>query len=430
MSNFNWDFNAIFIFLSFFGLIIKLFLDLGKSVPLKPVILLIACFQLLVCPLLDYHIFQFELDKAMSVDENTYFNFLSPAFIFFGLGLYVKLNQIKDRDLVVNLKAKSNAIPVEIIFPIIIFSILISFVSPYVPANLNFVVYIIENLRYIGVFYLLFSNQGGLKKVYLYLVYFLVVSAAIQSGMFHDLIVWVLFYMIYYLLSVEIKHMFVVKLLSLLILVSFIYLIQSTKGTYRDKTWGAGSSEANISTFVDSSKDGIAENVSFSSFFELNNERFNQGLIVAKVMDYTPRFEPFSNGDLVFKAIWGGILPRFLDENKAKAGGKDNVLRFTGITLTSASMTLSVFGDAYCDFGVIGGIAFMFFYGLFLNYVISMFNKYSINYPTLFLCLPLVFFYVIRAENDFQTCFNHILKTSLVIWFIFKFYHTKLRYNQ
>jgi hypothetical protein len=430
MSDYNWDFNTIFVFLSFFGLIIKWFLDLGKSVPLKPTILLIASFQLLLCPLLDYHIFQFESHKSMSVDENTYFNFISPAFIFFGLGLYVKLNQIKDRDLVVNLKTKSNAIPVKIIFPIIFFSILISFVSPYVPANLNFVVYIIENLRYIGVFYLLFSNQGGFKNVYLYLVYFLVVSVAIQSGMFHDLIVWVLFYMIYYFLSKEIKHMFVVKLLSLLILVSFIYLIQSTKSTYRDKTWGAGSSEANISTFINSSKDGLAENVSFSSFFELNNERFNQGLIVAKVMDYTPRFEPFANGEIVFKAIYGGFLPRFLDENKAKAGGKDNILRFAGIDLTAAAMTLSVFGDAYCDFGVVGGIVFMFFYGLFLNFIISMFNKNSINYPTLFLWLPLVFFYAIRAENDFQTCFNHILKTSLVIWFIFKFYNTELRNNK
>ena len=51
--------------------------------------------------------------------------------------------------------------------------------------------------------------------------------------------------------------------------------------------------------------------------------RINQGWIIAKVMDNVPSREPYANGETVKNAIIASIFPRFVDPDKAIAGGHE-----------------------------------------------------------------------------------------------------------
>ena len=56
--------------------------------------------------------------------------------------------------------------------------------------------------------------------------------------------------------------------------------------------------------------------------------------------------------------------------------------RFTGKELVKGTrMTIGVLGDAYVNFGVLGGAIFMFCFGLFLNLGINIMLRLTNNYP-------------------------------------------------
>jgi len=145
-------------------------------------------------------------------------------------------------------------------------------------------------------------------------------------------------------------------------------------------------------------------------------DRINQGWIVARIMRYTPYFEPFAGGETILTGIRASLIPRFLDTDKLKAGGRDNFTRFTGKLISeTTSMGLSPLGEAYANFGINGGILFLFLLGLFYNFYIFMILRLSDKYPSLVLWIPLLFLQVVKAETDFVVVLNHLVKASMVV---------------
>ena len=99
------------------------------------------------------------------------------------------------------------------------------------------------------------------------------------------------------------------------------------------------------------------------------------------------------------------------------------MLKYTGLMLNEqTSMDIGQVGEAYANFGVTGGILFMFGWGLFLNWVLFFIQKRSVRYPDLIFWVPLMFLQVVKAETSFMTVFNHLTKTALVTWFFFSPY--------
>jgi len=195
------------------------------------------------------------------------------------------------------------------------------------------------------------------------------------------------------------------------------------KDDYREETW--------YKTELSNSKGNIFKDVLLkrlnnpSTIFQgemMNNmnTRLNQGWIIARIINHVPDNEPFAEGETIQKAIQAAVLPRILNPNKAVAGGQENFERFTGTYINKkTSMDLSIAGEAYANFGIIGGVIFLFIIGIFYNLVLIRILKYSINHPILILWIPLLFFQVIKAETDFSTVLNHLIKSAIVVAAVF-----------
>ena len=82
------------------------------------------------------------------------------------------------------------------------------------------------------------------------------------------------------------------------------------------------------------------------------------------------------------------------------------------------SMALSSLGDAYINFGYVGGCIFMFFLGLTYSTVLNSFEKYSHKYSCILLFLPLVFYYPIRPDCELQTILGHLVKAVFLVFII------------
>jgi len=90
-------------------------------------------------------------------------------------------------------------------------------------------------------------------------------------------------------------------------------------------------------------------------------------------------------------------------------------------------MTIGILGDAYVNFGLIGGAVFMLGFGLFLNYILGFIYRLSSKYPSLILWIPFIFFYAMRAGNEFVVILNFITKSSIVVFIIFFLNKKRLR---
>ena len=150
--------------------------------------------------------------------------------------------------------------------------------------------------------------------------------------------------------------------------------------------------------------------------------RLNQGWIIARIMNHMPKKLPFVRGETIETAFYAALLPRFLAPKKARAGGRANFERFTGTPLPeTTSMDISLVGEGYANFGLFGGMIFIFLVSLTYNWVVVKVVALSKTNPTLILWIPLLFFQVMKAETDFATVFNYLTKAVLVTYLAFYF---------
>ena len=152
--------------------------------------------------------------------------------------------------------------------------------------------------------------------------------------------------------------------------------------------------------------------------------RFNQGWLVAKTIEYVPNKFPYGNGETIWQSVLASFVPRFLWPDKPEAGGKDNLKRFWGYDLVGYSMNIGPSGEAYANFGIVGGSVYMFFYGLFFNLLLVIVLKQAEKRPTVILWLPFLFIYAISVETDLLTTMNSLVKASFFTFIMFRFFKT------
>jgi hypothetical protein len=292
------------------------------------------------------------------------------------------------------------------------------------PVAIMFFVFLIGNLQYVGLF-MLIQNKLYKGKNFIFIgVIIIMTFLALSQGMFQSLFLWFTF--LFIIISFINKTSILRK--SLIIISIFIigFFFLSVKSEYRSIIWSENDSNEKISSNTNVFTELIANRLNrtelLTSEININNliARINQGWIIARIMNYTPIFEPFANGETIFDAIHASLLPRFLDEDKKVAGGRDNFTRFTGRKLVGGtSMNLSIIGEVYANFGVNGAIFFMFIFGLFLNmfyfFVINLLKKH----PIVLFFIPLIFFQVVKAETDFGMVLNYLVKSSIFVWMLF-----------
>ncbi|MGJ8548644.1 hypothetical protein [Winogradskyella wichelsiae] len=398
---------------------------LGQSVPILELMTLIAGLQWIIGPIIEYSSPSGHYKYFMYVDQETYMGFVVPAYLAF---MFVILYGVK--------KSARFKVPISHLehysqYGLIIFGIGVFFdlIGGFLPGALGFFAFILSNFKFAGAIILFFSKDPLLKKIFYGAIAYLFVIA-LAKALFHDLILWSVFFYMFWAIKNKPSISFI--LITFLIAALSLATLQTIKTAYRSQVW-QGYSGNKIELFVTL----MAESFVMGNATEEadqgeigTNVRLNQGWIISAVINNIPKYEPFFNGETIKTAVYSSLLPRFLNPNKAEAGGQDNFRTFTGLSLSDGtSMGISIIGEAYGNFGKTGGIIFMGLWGFFLVKVWSKLFKIVLNNIVFISFLPLAFLQVIKAETELVVVLNHLIKSLIVILFFFWYAKNYLNWN-
>jgi hypothetical protein len=398
----------------------------------------------LLMPMIGYRIFNIDNYMVrmwgwyMRVGEDRYYEFLIPANIALFVGLNLLLTKFKPqvyKELLTKLTetAKEKG-KIGIVLTVIGF--IGSFFSG-LDSPLAFVFYLFAMLKYVGPFYIYYSDLPFKRKAfYASLIIFFV--QAIAQGMFGEFVMYLILSLI--VVSIRYKLRFITKLTLFSVGLFLILVLQSVKSTYRNITWG-GKEEKGLSVSSDS-KVNIFSELFYDRLLspeEIFNQkamfgvyaRMNQGFLISRAMDYVPRVEPYAEGETIIRSIQAVIVPRVLWPDKPEAGGHENLARFVGIKQRlKYSMNIGPYGEAYGNFGPVYGVVFILLYGLLFSYLFKALLEKSQLRPTLLLWTPLLFFSALTVETDILSTLNSFVKGAVFVatlyWGAKKFFKVSL----
>ena len=404
------------------------FIDsIGKSYNVLDIPILFTLFQCLIMPMVIYRefnddYFTIALRYDMTVSEERYYGFMLPAIIMMIVGMKLPLDRFFKTEINYSRFLKSSKEYLQgkgsAGLLLIIIGLVAGILQVFAPGELGYLMYLINKLFFVGIFYILFSE---FKNKYLYVGGGVVILFAqtIATGMFGELVYTLL--LAFLLLALGRNYSLRKKIgLSALGFV-FVLLMQSIKSEFRRETWVAHEVESKSSTFLNLVVERLQNPFVYSDKYEIFPivVRFNQGMIVGKVLDYVPNRVPFYGGETIATSLAASFVPRVLWPEKPIAGGKLNMEQFTGLIIEGYSMNVSPFGEAYANFGETEGIIFMFIYGLFFNVVIFFLSRKAIIRPTIVLWFPILFINSIQIETDILMTVNSLLKSLLFMAFCY-----------
>lgn len=392
---------------------IRFFKEIGKSLPVIELMLLIAGLQWVLGAFNSYRLSVEHFKYYMRVDEVTFMSYVVPAFFGFTSILLITVKKYK-------ITLQFN--PIQYIKYgryLLFIGVGADFLKFISPSSLLFFIYLISLFKFVGAGILLFSKNREDRLFFYGSLTYLALSA-LSSAMFHDFILWGAFLFLMWALknkpSVKSKLMIIMGCLVLVV------VIQMVKSSFRELVWG-GNNGNKLELFLNVFDDTMS-NSYFYDEENLNelNVRLNQGWHISSIMAHVPDYEGYANGATILEAVSATIIPRILSKNKKKADGRKNFMKYTGLYLGgSTSMGLSIVGESYANFGVFGGILFMMIWGWFLSWFWMKLCKVSEKQPFLVFFIPLIFLQVIKAETELFTVLNHLVKASITVWFFFWF---------
>ena len=415
----SWlSYCAVIIALHQFGL---LFNSLGSIVPVRYFMGSFMCLQMYIGPVFAYNgldIYQYGFYK-MQIPETAYFTYALPAVAFFIAGLHItagKLNGERiNKEAIAIFVQQNKMLPYYFIGIGFVGSILADFFS----SSLGFVFYLLGNFKYIGLFMIIIGHKQ-LKPLPLTVVLASIISSSLGDAMFADLMTWILFIAAVY--AIKLKPSVELKAAATFGFILLAVVIQQLKGEYRAATWKGGQ-QGSLQVF----SNVYAVNKKSNSIFSFeslapSNIRINQGYIVTNIMNTVPAKVPYAMGDELLQILEAAFLPRILAPNKLNAGDRQLFIKYSGIQIRAGtSMGLGSIGDAYINYGIIGGCVFMFLLGLLYSGILKIFYTQSKNYPILILFTALVFYYPIRPDCELQTILGHLFKSCFLIFCLIYF---------
>jgi len=277
-------------------------------------------------------------------------------------------------------------------------------------------------VRFVGAFALFASDRR--KNWWLpVLVLFIELFYGFRGGMYHDAIMWVLFFALFFVYTT--KPSLNVKLVGVISLVILVLFIQSIKFAYREEVWRGGR-EANLQTIADvgSFKVNSESLIGEGNLLGTLN-RGNQAWIFASTVDYMDRYKDFQGMNNVNKYMEAAILPRFLAPNKIKSGGESGreiFNEFSGHVLNEGtSMGLGVFADGYIAYATWGVYIFCFSLGLIFSVTFKLVERWTRVSPFFVLLLLPMLNYAVRPDCELQTTVNHLAKSIVVFGLVVYF---------
>jgi hypothetical protein len=432
-----------FYFLSFalsIIVLLKLMLKLGKGIALMESMALYSCIIYLLIPSLGYSVYTKDnalaviWKKTMPVGEVAYYSFILPAITAYLVGLFWLINVRNRPDegdnlLLIIQKIRNQLQENGKIGIRLVVTGLISFViKKYLPAALAFVGHVCYLLVFVGILYVYFQPRFKGKILIYLIVGAFIAWDALNTGMFTVLVYMGLTIASFFVAGKKIPFSY--KVLGLITIVFSVLILQLVKGTYRKKTWKEDYGGSRVELFQNLAVQQTQKvDMIFSDkvFFPVYL-RLNQGWMTSLVMKRIPDKQPYDNGESILKAIAASFVPRFVWPDKPESGGAYNMQHFAGYKIKGWSTNIGPVGEAYGNFGRVGGILFMFVFGWFIGFVYATVFKLGNKMPLIILWFPVLFFEVMFSmENDTLQAFNSLVKASFVIWVIYKLFPNLFR---
>jgi hypothetical protein len=362
----------------------------------------------------------------MKIPFEQYFNMAFPGFIMFALGMFIIPNNLFKPDF--NNINQATIINERFLIQITIAGIFLRIFSGIFPGELSFFMYLVSMIRFVGVFSLFAMNYKRFTWLAL-LILIIELYYGFQAGMYHDAIMWVIFYALFYVYTVKPKLQ--IKFFGAASLILLVLFIQAVKFTYREQVWRGGES-ANIETITEVGiKKANTESLIGDDNLLGTLNRGNQAWIFASTVNRMDRFKDFQGMTNVNKYLEAALLPRFLAPNKLKSGGESGreiFNEFSGHTLNEGtSMGLGIFADGYIAYGAWGVYIFGFMLGLIFSLTFKLVERWSKISPIYVLLLLPMLNYAVRPDCELQTTINHLAKSILV--FGAMVYFTKNRFT-
>jgi hypothetical protein len=404
---------------------------------LRWLVVLVATVQWIIVPSLAIDDAGFFQRRSMWVPIDEYLNLAVPAVFVFTLGLFAHGNTAERIDQHVAFRGIAEYVGRYPELPILLtfIAVIASFGAHFLPGFLSFVSYLLLNLKYAAVILFLFSNQPGRYFWIAGILGFMVIEAA-SSSLFHDAILWSV--LIGGAYSYHMKWSVPLKLSLGIVFLIMITVINSVKTDYRDEFWVPGK-EASATVYFDmtlSKVDSLfAGELDFSKIKDSMIARLNQGRIISRIIYNVPSKQSFLDGETIKEGVVAALVPRLFMPDKAVAGGKKTFQKLTGWQLIgNTSMGASVLGEAYGNFGVTGAIIFMGFFGYGLCLALLIVRSLTEGNPLALALIPCVFIHVIKAETDFVTVANFLVKSTVLYLSLFlvltKLLHYRVYWNK
>jgi hypothetical protein len=397
----------------------ELVLALGKIVPVKEITTFLMVVQLLLAPFLDYEILAPQKISAMVVSQEVYFSFALPAVLTFLIGMRLRFSKYKIIQGEMNFSDADRKRHSKIGILLIIIGYMFFFLqNVLVVPGLEFLIIVLSLFRFVGIFYLMYSNN----RFYQILILAVVIPATISTvrgSVFIDLLIW--FFFIYAFAAIKFRIKTRTTVLIVISSIVFFMILQSVKMDYRKIEWRNNrvtQTATGVNLFADIFSANL-QSINKNSLWIMQAKfinRLNQGFIVSYILKKDVVRTTDQINTYFSKELLGVILPRFIYSEKATVGDNKKFRYLTGIPLaTSVTMNVGILGDGYGNFGYIGGILFCFGFGLFLNLVMGYCFLLSLRIKTVLFWMPLILFYVMRAGNEFYIITNWTVKVALVV---------------
>lgn len=385
--------------------------------------LLLYAVNYLLSPAVTYNLSSIKITNYMKIPSESYFTLAVPGFLLFAFGMFLLPTQIFKPNF--NKISKSTSINEQFLVQMTIFCILCNLVSGIFSAEFAFFIYLLSSVRFVGVFALFALNQRKYRWLLLVLLGYEVLEA-FRIAMFHDVIMWVIFFGLFYLYLL--KPNLTIKIIGAATLISFVLLIQAFKGDYRERVWRGGE-EASIETIGDVGL-GKANSADLAGEDNLLGtlNRGNQAWIFSSTVDNMDRTMDFQGMNNVNRYLESALLPRFLAPNKISAGDKLIFNRFSGHHISGGtSMGLGVFADGYIAYGNWGVYFFTFILGLLFSLTFKLIERWSKISPFYILFVLPMLNYAVRPDCELQTVVNHLAKSIMLFGGLV--YLTKYRFS-
>lgn len=430
-----------FILLSLFGILIfpeiyaalafgitlsiglQIFLKSNESFMFREWALFLYASNYLLSPSITYQLNPDKVTYAMKIPSDMYFNLAFPGFLLFCLGMFTIPNRLFKPEF--NKVNQVSIINERFLIQTTITGVLLRLFSDIFPGEIGFFLYLLATVRFVGTLSLFALNAKKYGWL-LFLVLLIELYTAFREGMYHDALMWVIFFALFYVYHT--KPSFRTKILGLGVLILLVLFVQAIKFAHRDQTWYSGK-ESNIETIaeVGASKANSESLIGEENLFSTLN-RGNQAWIFASTVDRMERYKDFQGMTNVNKYIEAALLPRFLAPNKLESGNKEIFNNFSGHTINEGtSMGLGIFADGYIAYGAWGVYVFVFLLGLIFSLTFKLVERWTKISPFYVLLILPMLNYAVRPDCELQTTINHLAKSIVVFGGIV--YFTKNRFS-